>query len=422
MSLYDWYQVKSEYVEIKFSGPVKSSSLVNANFTVTNDTSGTPTTITDPFTTIDLTRDYSSLSRVLKLWFNFTIEADSDYSISIANILDVRGIVIATETIAFTTEPDYTASDEIEEPPTRTPVEVEDYSIKDISILVEAATPNTSTLVLKVSTVSPDTDVSYYLAEDYGNGVISVTFDQDLDTDFISTTYFKVHRKDLSAYITRWESVDIEVAASGARTVLIRLPSTEADQDIVYDTADRIYWEEGFKYRLRITSSVASTIGATLMENKEYLFLSQLTPLYYDAEKLVTYYPSVDLVEATQIIYSLSVELNDWFGDSIEITPLIEEYIKAATLCELSKIHVFDGGMSGFSNSDSFMLGDLQVMRKSGGGSSRNTPSRGSVGSWCELAALLREEVLFRKTGMRSVVKSENLTNPIPDRGLRRFD
>lgn len=422
MSLYDWYEIKSEYAEIKFSGPIKVASLINGNFTVFNTTSGTPVSVISPFKNIDVKRDYSSISRILRLWWNTTLTADSDYRITISNILGVDGLVISSENIDFSTEPGYVPDDSLEEPPTRNPIEVEDYSIKDTTLLVEQATPSSSSIQLSIDSIDPDTSLSYYLAEGYKNGVISVTFDEDINTDFISSTYFILQRKNLNAYISRWEDIVTQVIQNPDtdKGVLIQLPSTEADLDIVYDTVDRIYWEQGYKYRLRMLSAVSSISGKSLLRNKEIIFLSQLSPLYFDAEKLIPYFDSIDLVEATQIIYAISSELYDIFGSTIEITPLVQEYIKAATLCELSKIYVFDGGMSGFSNSDSFMLGDLQVMKKSGGNS--NSSSRGTVGSWCELAALLREEVFYKKTGIVSVTKAENRINPIPDRTLRRFD
>ncbi len=164
---------------------------------------------------------------------------------------------------------------------------------------------------------------------------------------------------------------------------------------------------------------VESTPESTLISDIEYSFLPELTPLYMDPEQLAVYYPDVDLVEAAQIIYSVSLELEELLGSSPEITTLVKEYLKAASLCELSKIHFMSGGMDGFESTDSFTLGDLQVSRgagPSGGG------ARYGAKSWCELADILKKELVAGKIGMKGVMRGSAYENVVPVRNLRRID
>ncbi len=166
------------------------------------------------------------------------------------------------------------------------------------------------------------------------------------------------------------------------------------------------------------TAEPTVTLGSTY----EALFLPGLDPLYLDPEIIATYYSAVNVVEATEIIYRLSVELQEWFGESLVLTPLMEEYLLAAVLCELTKIHIFDGGMNGFTDVTDFTLGDLQVSEGKGGSFSNKALNRGNVSTWCELANLLRGELTFTRTGIKAIVRGSNYANPIPPRGLRRFE
>lgn len=155
----------------------------------------------------------------------------------------------------------------------------------------------------------------------------------------------------------------------------------------------------------------------------EYNFLPELDPLFIDPERVRDFFADVDLVEATEIIYRNSLELQNWFGESVVPTNLMQEYILAATLCELSKIHVYDGGLAGFSAAKDYTLGDLKVGSGSGGGStSKNSVYRGNVANWCELASLIRDELNYNRVNMKGVIRGGAFENPMPVRKLRRFD
>jgi hypothetical protein len=162
----------------------------------------------------------------------------------------------------------------------------------------------------------------------------------------------------------------------------------------------------------------------TLGVNVTYYFLGVLDPLYLDPEIVLTYFPEGDLVELTELIYWYSNELLYLTNSTsiTDITPLMQDYILASVLCDLSKIYTFSGGMGGFSSSDSFTLGDLSVKSSTGSSSSSSGNGRGNVSNWCELAALLRAELIGSKNGMKAIVKGSNFCNPIPCRRIRRID
>ena len=188
----------------------------------------------------------------------------------------------------------------------------------------------------------------------------------------------------------------------------IRFEGTLADASVI--TNERVFYVG--------TAEPSIVIGVI---NPIY-FLGELDPLYLDPEAILTFYPDGDLVEIAELVYWYSLEVQEILGTTnVTVNKLIQDYISAAVLCDLSKIHVFGGGLSGFEAADSFTLGDLQVSKSSGGGGSGRV-TRGNVSTWCELAALLREELTFRRTNLKAVVKGSNYANPIPSRALRSFD
>lgn len=177
-----------------------------------------------------------------------------------------------------------------------------------------------------------------------------------------------------------------------------------------------------------VTNSRVFYVGVTeptviLTSSQEYKFLAELTPLYLDPEEILEVFPDVDLTDATEIIYRNSLLLEEWFGTSLTVTSLMREWLIAATLCELSKTYFIDGGMNGFGKSDSFTLGDLTVNNGFGGTSnSKNGIYRGNATTWCELAVVIKNEMLKSKVTYKPVVKGSAFDNPIPVRALRKFD
>lgn len=167
------------------------------------------------------------------------------------------------------------------------------------------------------------------------------------------------------------------------------------------------------------------TTTDTLDANAVYYYLGILDPLYLDPEIVLRYFPEGDLVEITELIHWYSTELQYILNDTTlindDITPVMQNYILASVLCDLSRLYTFSGGMNGFSSSNGFTLGDLEIK----GSSSSSNSSNGSANmptTWCELAALLRGQLVGGSAGMKAIVKGSNYCNPIPCRRLRRVD
>jgi hypothetical protein len=153
-------------------------------------------------------------------------------------------------------------------------------------------------------------------------------------------------------------------------------------------------------------------------------FLGELDPIYLDPEIILNYFPAGDLVEITELINWYSSEAYDLFyPTAVHVSPLLQDYIFSSVMCDLSKIHIFEGGLAGFEGAQEFTLGDLHI-RKSHlqSVSTSDKINRGTATTWCELAAILREELTFRKTNIKTVVKGSNWENPIPERKLKNYD
>lgn len=166
--------------------------------------------------------------------------------------------------------------------------------------------------------------------------------------------------------------------------------------------------------------SVGDNELETLTDAVIVTMLGELDPLYIDPEEILYYYPDADLVEVTEIIWRKSLELESRVGQTnlTCVTTLQHDWILAATMCELSRRYgLVNSGLSGFSSADSFKLGDLQVDRGSGSGSNGNYDV-GNAGSWCELAAALKDQLSGSGDTYTPVVPGANFCSPIPSRRI----
>lgn len=212
----------------------------------------------------------------------------------------------------------------------------------------------------------------------------------------------------------------------------------------------------------------------TLRESETITFAPNLIPLYIDPETIRSYFPDATLLEIGELVHGFSHEINTIFGitdPNLEPASLVEEdypnpvdilsnygvnpytifeYIKAAVCCELSRTYGFGG-----DDELSLQLADLQITNRS---FPRNSVNRGNATTWCQIAAALRKEIVAFKVGMSAVLpkglpakrtesagvtvdpatggliylsdkdlygKNKRITpkdDPMPDRGLRKYD
>jgi hypothetical protein len=192
-----------------------------------------------------------------------------------------------------------------------------------------------------------------------------------------------------------------------------------------------------------------------LREDEIIAFAADIEPLYLDPEQLLPYFPDASFLEIGEFIHNYSIEIKNIFklletedGTAIPFTAF--EYIRAATCCELTRVYG-----NGGDDELSVRLGDLSITNKN---LPRNTLSRANATTWCQIAAMLRKEMLTSKVGMKAVqpkglpslptigagrtmdpytglsvyytprdlygpthIQSPD-ENPIPERGIRKYD
>lgn len=252
MSFYSYYEVTTDAVEIKFLDTLDASSIQNSSFTVTNDTLST--ILTNPFQTINVIRDFYSISRTLVLYWDSDLEINTEYTISVS-LKAVDGSPV-TGSISFSTGASFSATPNMEAltPPDRDPVDVEDYSIKDISSFITAL-PSSDETSITATVLSPADNVAYYIDSSYAEGRIDIKFNQIPAANYVSSDYFKVQKKLVSRQLSRWEAVDALITADTVNNyIYIYLPST--DETPVYGEADKEYWEASYKYRVVISAGI----------------------------------------------------------------------------------------------------------------------------------------------------------------------
>lgn len=248
--------IATGFIKLKLSLTVDIDTLINDNFDLAID-GATPSPIVDPFETIDVIRDYDSISRTITLYYANPLVGDTDYVLTISGLKTPYQETIATSEVTFTTPTD-TTIDPTEQVPVSDPVVIEDNSIRDIT-----AVDLTTSLVLsadtdlRISSVVPAPDQAYYVSSSYNEGRIEITFNTIIAANFVSSDYFRVQRKTVGRGMARWEDVaTIVTSDSTSGVVIIYLPSNDATP--VYGEPDLTYWEAGYKYRLRISGSIGS--------------------------------------------------------------------------------------------------------------------------------------------------------------------
>jgi hypothetical protein len=137
-----------------------------------------------------------------------------------------------------------------------------------------------------------------------------------------------------------------------------------------------------------------------LREDEIIAFAADIEPLYLDPEQLLPYFPDASLLEIGEFIHNYSIEIKNIFKlleteDGTSIPFAAFEYIRAATCCELTRVYG-----NGGDDELSVRLGDLSITNKN---LPRTTLSRANATTWCQIAAMLRKEMLTSKVGMKAV-------------------
>lgn len=435
-------RVTSQYIELTFKLSPQVSSLTNDGFTlywITNQDdvpnppenvdfadleAATPSGdltyqgIVPDFQTIQTHNHYNSISRKLTLFFDDYESLDTGwYALGIDGVDQANGSSFAPEAVI------YSYNQEAVAPPPEgtTPTEftILDMSIKSQAFVtdgIDAANPQFHI----ISTTPGESEL--FVDEDLNNGLISITFSDDMDEDFATPEYFKVQRKKFNA-IGRWEILYPEFIsvhsdpATPDSTPSIDTVYIQMEPNIDEDDATPSYlnfFEEAYKYRVRISRNIESISGEILLEDQELLFATMVDPLYVDPEEFRVYYTEANDVEIMELVHRFSNEVEYHFKGE-DPTFIAIEYIRAAVLCALARIYDYSGG----GDESGLTLGDLKVTSSSA--VSRGGITRANAATWCELAAALRGEMLRVISNMKAVVKGTRYKNPMPERHLKSY-
>ena len=265
-----WWEVKPQYLQIKFVSTLDTTTLVNENFELQKDIA-TPATVSDPFKEIDANKHFSSISRTLTLWWKDAL-GPGDYTLSVRNLKTFLGEDVGDFSFQFTCEAESaTPTSELEDllEPSRAPVEVEDYSVKapGWSIiepdLVDTTGPSSDSLT--VVDVAPNVSGHYNVSPRENLGKIDILFSGPILSNFTTSTYFVTSKKEVKRGISRWQTIDdtLVLAGQDSRVVSVYLPAKDSDGNTVYsynktaeEVEDLIFFEPQMKYRLIISTDI----------------------------------------------------------------------------------------------------------------------------------------------------------------------
>lgn len=249
--LIDQAKVNAYSASIKFGRTVKISSLKNENFKVYTD-AATPAQVSAPFEIINTIKDYNQISRIISLYWKANLVDGQSYFIRIENIVDSAGSIVSYEIIKFTYVSSATPSDKEFVDPGTIPVLIEDRSVKtevDISYNIIAKNP-----LFYIENIDP-VDGDFYLSNDYNYGRVTVTFNEKPASNFLNNRYFLCQRKKIQKGPSRWENITTSVSTHSWRAeVYIDFPSLDATPS--YFTPDKDYFEQGYKYRIKISKDI----------------------------------------------------------------------------------------------------------------------------------------------------------------------
>lgn len=176
--------------------------------------------------------------------------------------------------------------------------------------------------------------------------------------------------------------------------------------------------QEYFEVVVAGSASTGFGSAATLVEDFELEFTSGATILYLDPEELMDLFSDASYTEVLDWVAFYTLEVKNLLGlEDDDPAPIgAREYIRAAVACALSRIYDWSGG----GVEDAIRLGDFSVEGRTTG---RVLDTRATATTWCELAALLRAELVgTARAGMRGVVRGDAWENPMPVRSLRHVE
>lgn len=164
-------------------------------------------------------------------------------------------------------------------------------------------------------------------------------------------------------------------------------------------------------------ATTSTTASITLGEDTTVYFMSDLTPMIIDADQFTILFPDADQIEIAELINYYSLEAYNIMDLDYTMDPptlLMTEFVQASVACALTRIYDTSGG----ADTSTTTLGDLTVTR---GFSAKANVTRANATTWCQLAAVIRDE-LYRfssKSGLKVIVKGDRVRSLLPCRELQ---
>lgn len=450
-------------LKIKFDRAISVASLLNASI-VLQTAAATPAIIPGAFAPIG-PQDYNTLGRVLELNFVENIQANSSYQVVISGVTDPLGNPLPPFIYSLITNPSTILTSRVPEEP----LYIEDHSIRtDLFTNYNAITQTNPAFY--IASTDPDSKDNIIVPISYNNGVITINFSIQPDPNFVTFNYFKFQYKVNGRGLNPWQPVPNAVISivPNSNTIQIAVPSQSATPVISvpftdplfnyynnalgnygdaytgapyptdmfpggYGTPTLMFFLDGYKYRVKISGNIGYTdingVFNSLGHDQYIQFLVDPQPMVLDPEEFMPYYPDATAYEIAELVaqYSkeaeniLHVMITDTLAELMDRDPIvaqtIQDFVQAATLCALSKVYDITNG----AISSQVSFGDLTI--------STNNPVRNNIGrssavTWCEMAAVVRNELyqLSNKSGMRAVMRGEKHHNPVPNRRVHHVE
>jgi len=272
---YQWFEATRDYVRIKFVNTLNIDTLINSNFRLFKDANynleiDAGEEVSDPFKDIIQSRDYSSISRILTLWWDNPPPA-GDYILDVSNLRSFVGTILDDFQISITWKlesatPGDTMLGII--PPDRTPSEVEDYSIKSPGWTVEETVDTTTEgTAITILDVAPPISTHHYLDPQANEGRIDILFSSPIAMNYLTSKYFALSRKPVKKGLAQWEALETPIISDVTSSIIsVYLPAAEASLDSatpIYsyglsdeEVATHEFFLEQYKYRLIVSKAI----------------------------------------------------------------------------------------------------------------------------------------------------------------------
>jgi hypothetical protein len=245
--------VSVDKVILKFARSVSVSSIKDECFIVaTNE--ATPVEIVSPFRKINYLTDYNQVSRVLNLYWDNILPANTEYKLTATGLRGSAGQLLPDDFVVFVTGIESATPSELLKPGGTI---IDSVLISDKSVRIDIETG------YQILAKNPDfyiTDTiphsgDFYISNSENRGRLVIKFNQRPAANFLSSKFFRAQRKKIQRTPSRWENVSARISMHSWRPeVYVDFPSLDLEE--VYYEYDRDYYETGYKYRVIVSSQI----------------------------------------------------------------------------------------------------------------------------------------------------------------------